>query len=73
MKVTATEKKLVEAYRDASRDLKKIAMNVLKGEYSDTVTTLLNVVGGGSISTSSADSITDKIGSFLGGLGIFGK
>ena len=73
MKVTATEKKLVEAYRGASGDLKKIAMNVLKGEYSDTVTTLLNVVGGGSISTSSADSITDKIGSFLGGLGIFGK
>jgi hypothetical protein len=68
MKVTATEKKLVEAYRGASGDLKKIALKVLKGEYGDTVTNLLNVVGGGSVSNSAADSITDKIGSFLGGL-----
>ncbi len=68
MKVTATEKKLVEAYREATGDLKKIAMKVLKGEYGDTVTTLLNVVGGGTISSSASNSITDTITNFLGGL-----
>ena len=68
MKVTAAEKKLVEAYRGASGDLKKIALKVLKGEYGDTVTSLLNVVGGGSVSSSSANNITDTIGNFLGGL-----
>ena len=68
MKVTAAEKKLVEAYRGASGDLKKIALKVLKGEYGDTVTSLLNVVGGGSVSNSAASNITDKVGSFLSGL-----
>lgn len=66
--MTATEKKLVEAYREATGDLKKIAMKVLKGEYGDTVTTLLNVVGGGTISSSASNSITDTITNFLGGL-----
>ena len=32
MKVTATERKLVELYREADSDRKKMAMNVLKGE-----------------------------------------
>jgi hypothetical protein len=68
MKVTAAEKKLVEAYREASGDLKKIALKVLKGEYSDTAMTVLNVVGGGSVSSGAANSITDKIGNLLGGL-----
>ena len=68
MKVTAAEKKLVEAYRGASGDLKKIALKVLKGEYGETVITLLNVAGGGSVSPSSANSLTDKVGSLLSGL-----
>ena len=68
MKVTATEKKVVEAYRGASADLKKIALKVLKGEYGETVTTLLNVVGGGAPSASAANNITDSIGNFLSGL-----
>ena len=68
MKVTATEKKLVEAYRSASGDQKKIALKVLKGEYGETVTTLLNVVGGGGVSSSSANNISDTIGNFLSGL-----
>ncbi len=68
MKVTATEKKVVEAYREASSDLKKIALKVLKGEYGDTVTTLLNVVGGGTPSNSAANNITDSIGNFISGL-----
>ena len=67
MKVTATEKKMVEAYREASSDLKKIALKVLKGEYGDTVTTLLNVVGG-TPSNSAANNITDSIGNFISGL-----
>ena len=70
--MTATEKKLVEAYRGASSDLKKIALKVLKGEYGDTVTNILNVVGGtgGSSSTGGGigDSIGDTIGNLLGGL-----
>ena len=68
MKVTASEKKLVEAYRGATGDQKKIALKVLKGEYGETVTTLLNVVGGGSVSSSSADSFSDTVGNLLGGL-----
>lgn len=68
MKVTSTEKKMVEAYREASSDLKKIALKVLKGEYGDTVTTLLNVVGGGTPSNSAANNITDSIGNFISGL-----
>ena len=35
MKVTATEKKLIEAYRLADADAKKQAMSVLKGEGID--------------------------------------
>ena len=68
MKVTATEKKMVEAYREASSDLKKSALKVLIGEYGDTVTTLLNVVGGGTPSNSAANNITDSIGNFISGL-----
>lgn len=36
MKVTATEKKLVELYRKADSDTKKAAMSVLKGESINT-------------------------------------
>ena len=68
MKVTATEKKLVEAYREADGDMKKVAMKVLKGEYGDKVTSLLNVVGGGSLSSSASDGISDAIGNLLSGL-----
>ena len=73
MKVTATEKKLVEAYRGASGDEKKVALKVLKGEYGDKVTNLLNIVGGGSSSGSSSggldlsDTISNLIGGLLGG------
>ena len=68
MKVTASEKKLVEAYRGADTDMKKVALKVLKGEYGDKITGLLNVVGGGSVSNSAADSISDTIGNLLSGL-----
>ncbi len=69
MKVTAAEKKLVEAYRGASGDMKKAALKVLKGEYGDQITALLNAAGGGSSSSGSAGSIvSDAIGSLLGNL-----
>ena len=70
MKVTATEKKLVEAYRGASGDEKKIALKVLKGEYGDTVTKLLNAVGGvaGGSDSSGGINLGDTIGNLLGGL-----
>ena len=69
MKVTAAEKKLVEAYRTATSDNKKIALKVLKGEYGETALNLLNMVGGaGSSTANAADNIGDKIGSLLGNL-----
>ena len=71
IKVTASEKKLVEAYRGASSDLKKISLKVLKGEYGDTLTNILGVVGGTG-SANAADQIGDALGNLLGGL-ISGK
>ena len=67
MKLTAAEKKLIEAYREAPGDLKKAALKVLKGEYGETITTLL---GAGTSSGSSAisDGITSVLGDVLGGL-----
>ncbi len=70
MKVTATEKKLVEAYRSASGDMKKVALKVLKGEYGDKMTNLLNLMGGGSSSGSSSGGLdlSDTISNLIGGL-----
>ena len=68
MKVTAADMKLVETYRGASGDVKKIALKVLKGEYGDTVTTLLNVVGGSGSASSSGLNLGDTIGNFIGNL-----
>lgn len=59
MKVTTTEKKLIEYYRLADSDAKKAATKVLKGECGDMITSLL---GGG---TGAADGITDAIGDVL--------
>ena len=66
MKVTATEKKLVEAYRGASGDLKKLALKVLKGECPDIAIKALNLIGGGG--DGAADGITDLLGQFIPGL-----
>ena len=70
MKVTAAEKKLVETYRGATADQKKVALKVLKGEYGDKVTNLLNVMGGSSGSSTGGigDVIGDTLGNLLGGL-----
>ncbi len=48
MKVTATERRLVELYREADSDRKKMAMNVLKGE-SSTMDGLLGSLIDGAI------------------------
>ena len=60
MKVTATERKLVEAYRQADSDAKKRAMDILKGK-DEGLGGLLN---GDDIS----DAVEDVLGNVLGGL-----
>ena len=59
MKVTTTEKKLIEYYRLADSDTKKAATKVLKGECGEFIT---NLLGGG---TGTADGLSDVIGDVL--------
>ena len=61
MKVTSTERKLVEAYRLADSETKKRAMNLLKGKEEGMLESLL---GSGDI----ADTVEDVLGDVLGGL-----
>ena len=61
MKVTATERKLVEAYRLADADTKKRAMNLLKGKEETLLEGLLG-------SEDIADRVEDVLGDVLGGL-----
>ncbi len=66
MKVTATEKKLIEAYREAPADLKKAALKLLKGEYGDTINNLLGASSGSG--ANAADGIGEMLGGLLGNL-----
>ena len=61
MKVTATERKLVEAYRLADSDAKKRAMSILKGEETG-----LDALLGGDVGDKVSDVLEDVLGSFLG-------
>ena len=61
MKVTSTERKLVEAYRLADSDTKKRAMNILKGKDEGV---LESILGSGDI----ADKVEDVLGNVIGGL-----
>ena len=61
MKVTANERKLVEAYRLADADTKKRAMNLLKGKEDGL---LENILGSGDI----GDVVENVLGDVLGGL-----
>lgn len=61
MKLTAAERKLVEAYRAAESDEKKAALKVLKGECGDFVRGLSQQDG-------EWDSLSDVIGDVLGSL-----
>ena len=62
MKVTAAEKKLVEAYRNADSDTRKAALRVLRGECGELVTRLLGK------SDNVADDLADHLGDLIGGL-----
>ena len=64
MKVTATEQKLINAYRLADSSTKKAAMNLLQGESND----LVNMLLGSGASSSSSDGIADALGDVLGNL-----
>lgn len=68
LKLTATEKKLVELYRSADSDTKKTAMNILKGEPLD-VPTILSSLMNRADSSSSSDDDNGLLGSLLGGAG----
>jgi transcriptional regulator with XRE-family HTH domain len=46
MRLTATEKRLVELYRNAPSETKKKAMKVLKGESTLDVDNIISAVGG---------------------------
>lgn len=61
MKLTATEKKLVEAYRNADSNTRKAALKVLKGECEDFVAKL-------SKQDDAWDSLSDVIGDVIGSL-----
>ena len=63
LRVTATEKRLVEAYRLADSDAKKAAMKMLKGECPEMAAKIL----GGSGADMVADLLGDALGSLLGG------
>ena len=62
MKVTAAEKKLVEAYRKADSDTRKAALRVLRGECGELVTRLLGK------SDNVADDLAVHLGDLIGGL-----
>lgn len=61
MKVTSTERKLIDAYRQADAETKKRAMNLLKGKETGM---LEGILGSGDI----ADTVEDVLGDVLGGL-----
>ena len=63
MRVTATEKRLIEAYRLADGDAKKAAMKLLKGECPEFASKIL----GGSGTDMVADLLGDALGGLLGG------
>ena len=67
MKVTAAEKKLLEAYRKASTDRKKVALKALKGDYDEKLDELTGKKSGDVVSTV-ADGISGVLGDLLGGL-----
>ena len=67
VKLTAAEKKLLEAYRKASADEKKVAMKALNGEYGTAVTGLLNLAGD-ALGNISLPKIPGPLGDILDGI-----
>ena len=64
MKVTTTERKLIEYYRTASSDAKKAATKILKGEADDKIDSINGKDGVSSVVT---NVVTDLLGNLLGG------
>lgn len=67
MKVTASEKKLIELYRSANGEQKKAATNVLKGESADLITSLLSGGAGNKGGDLLADGLAGLVTNLLGG------
>ena len=67
VKLTAAGKKLLEAYRKASADEKKVAMKALNGEYGTAVTGLLNLAGD-ALSGIQLPSLPGPLGDILNGI-----
>ena len=63
MRVTSTEKKLIEYYRLADSDTKKAATSVLKGENPGILSNLLNSDMAGGV----VDALGDVLGNLLDG------
>lgn len=63
MKVTTTERKLVEAYRLADTDTRKRALSILQGKEEGVLDTLL---GGSDITDAVENVLGDVLGSLLG-------
>ena len=66
MRVTSTEKKLIEYYRNADSSTKKAATNVLQGKCNDLLPTLES--RGASSSALGGSAVADILGDVLGGL-----
>ena len=64
MKVTATEKKLIELYRSADTKTRQAATKVLKGES----TSILESILGKDPGDAASDVVSDLIGNVLGGI-----
>ena len=63
MQVTATEKRLVQLYRDADSDTKKKVMNLLKGNDSLAGDLLEDLLGSNDLMDSILDTVQDMISS----------
>ena len=64
MKVTSTEKRMVELYREADTKTRQAAMKVLKGES----TSLLEGILGKDPANAAGDVVQDLLGNVLGGI-----
>ena len=64
MRVTATEKKMIQYYRLADSQTKKAAIKVLKGENTNILSTILGEVQKPSSTT--GDTVADMLGDVLG-------
>lgn len=69
MRVTATEKRLVLAYRDASTDVRKQALALLQGKEQNPLESVLGSLGSsGKGDSATSGGIGDLLGDLLGGV-----